>query len=175
MSKELDEAWTTIYHYNDEIIHDMGSEYVENPLKEEIDIVNNALLELKAIKEANPSEALECLIGLEKEIIQRDGRITDFLKIKFNIIKQALIKAQGNARNEEILQKYYQEGITLDSVRVLKQERDNYKKVLNIIKEKNVDIYELQECKNVEQYNKKCDYWGIQLIEEEFDLLKEVK
>ena len=61
MNKELEEAWITIYHYNDEIIHDMGSEYIENPLEEEIDIVNNALLELKAIKEANPSEALKCL------------------------------------------------------------------------------------------------------------------
>lgn len=56
--------------------------------------VEKALQRLEAIENANPSGALKCLIGLEKEIIQRDGRITDFLKIKFDTIKQALIKAQ---------------------------------------------------------------------------------
>lgn len=46
----------------------------------------------------------------------------------------SLLKEQ-NARSEEILQKYYQDGITLDSVRALKQERDNYKKALEILNE----------------------------------------
>ena len=140
-----------------------------------IEEIKQALQRLEQIDNANPSEALECLIGLEKEIIQRDGRITDFLKIKFNIIKQALIKAQENARSEEILQKYYQEGITLDSVRVLKQERDNYKKVLNIIKEKDVDIYILEGCKTVDEYNSKIVHIvgeTRELTQEEFDLLK---
>ena len=162
MSKKLDEAWTTIYHYNDEIIHDMGSEYVENPLKEEIDIVNNALLELKAIKEANPSEALKCLKKLDNMQFSRsidtyvpeiDSEIseTQYLDntIEFYIIKQALIKAQEN------------------------------EKVLSIIKEKKV-IVDLLIGNNLERYNyeiikfygnygwtKKCF-----LTEEEFDLLK---
>jgi len=87
MSKELNEAWTTIYHYNDEIIHDMGSEYVENPLKEEIDIVNNALLELKAIKEANPIEALKIFSKVDNVRLL-------FTNEERNTIKQALLKAQ---------------------------------------------------------------------------------
>lgn len=101
MNKDLDEAWTTICHYNEEIIHDMGSEYIENPLKEEIDIVNNALLELKAINEANPSEALECLerLGAEKlargQLIRNDDKIDPYI----NTIKQALIKAQEQKKN----------------------------------------------------------------------------
>ena len=102
MNKELDEAWTTICHYNDEIIHDMGSEYVENPLKEELDIVNNALLELKAISNSNPSEALG-LIKRTCEIYadslkQRNLIGYDIIEKQINealdTIKQALLKAQ---------------------------------------------------------------------------------
>ena len=93
MNKELDEAWITIYHYNDEIIHDMGSEYVENPLKEELDIVNNALLELKAIKEAKPDKVLETL----KDMLIGNGindSINDYVDNLILPIKQALIKTQ---------------------------------------------------------------------------------
>jgi hypothetical protein len=62
MIKELEESWNIIRHYNDEIVHTSDySEYVKNPLEEEIDIVNKALLELKAIKESKPNEALEDL------------------------------------------------------------------------------------------------------------------
>lgn len=102
MSKELDEAWTTICHYNEEIIHDMGSEYVENPLKEEIDIVNNALLELKAIREANPSEALK---RLEK------NRNAIPYAIDYRTIKQALIKAQ---EQEKVLSIIKEKRINVD-------------------------------------------------------------
>lgn len=45
-------------------------------------------------------------------------------------IKQTLLKAQENARSEEILQKYYQEGITLDSVRELKKENELLKEII---------------------------------------------
>lgn len=92
---KLSEAWITIYHYNDEIIHDMGSEYVENPLKEEIDIVNNALLELKAIKEAKPSEALKWLEKSKNIIIEDNGDFITFDCLKvYSVCEQALIKAQ---------------------------------------------------------------------------------
>ena len=81
MNKELDEAWTTIYHYNDEIIHDMGSEYVENPLKEEIDIVNNALIEaqkqekvLEIIKEKDVDiKFLRALINSDSEYTRKNA------------------------------------------------------------------------------------------------------
>lgn len=98
-------------------------------------------------------------------------------------IKQALLKAQANARSEEILQKYYQEGITLDSVRALKQERDNYKKILEIIKERHIDILSLEECierekmgnvaSALEYYNENYAFnRSCELTQEEFDLLK---
>lgn len=149
MSKELDEAWTTICHYNDEIIHDMGSEYVENPLKEEIDIVNNALLELKAIKEANPSEALTEIFNIIYNLdcgttYEQDKKLDECRKT----IKQALLKAQEQ------------------------------EKVLEIIKEKRV-IVDLLIDNNLEDYNNKIIIiygyalsTGRLLTQEEFDLLK---
>lgn len=84
------------------------------------DIMEEALLELKAIKEANPSEALEyldrfinemtyCLEhpkeyakGYEKEI---------FYKYKHTLettIKQYILKAQENEKMIEILKPYFQ-------------------------------------------------------------------
>ena len=60
---------------------------------------------LESIDNANPSEAIRCLIGLEKEIIQRDGRIIDFLKIKFDVIKQALLKAQEQEKENAYIEK----------------------------------------------------------------------
>lgn len=97
--KELSEAWTTICHYNDEIIHDMGSEYVENPLKEEIDIVNNALLELKMIKEAKPSEALKCLDKMANQVFQVD----DEFELYYDKVKQYILKAQEQEKVLEII------------------------------------------------------------------------
>lgn len=155
MNKKLEEAWTTICHYNEEIIHDMGSEYVENPLKEEIDIVNNALLELKAIKEAKPSEALESVDYIENklgdlryEYKRTNNHRCDDLFIQehiFNTIKQALIKAQEQ------------------------------EKVLSIIKEKNVDIKLLKRSINwLDYYTRVKHKTGedTKLTQEEFDLLK---
>ena len=122
MSKDLDEAWTTIYHYNDEIIHDMGSEYVENPLKEELDIVNNALLELKAIKEAKPSEALKDL----EEIILYLNANEPTGKYCNNIenLKNKLLKAQEQEKVLEIL-KNKLEFVFFGRTREVKIEQDD--------------------------------------------------
>ena len=100
----------------------------------------------------------------------------------YEIVRQALLKAQDNARSEETLQKYFQEGITLDSVRALKQEKDYYKKVLEIIKEKNVAVALLKSCRTVNAYNilafddeyLKANNYLRKLTQEEFNLLKEV-
>lgn len=77
-----------------------------------------------------------------------------------------------NARNEEILQKYYHEGITLDSVRALKQENAEYKRVLAIIFGKKVDIVYLNDSNNVEEYNSHFGCVVCKLTSEEFNLLK---
>jgi len=137
-------------------------------------------------------DALECLERLDKMDFHRsietyvpeidsDVSETQWLSNtdEFYTIKQTLIKAQENTRSDEILQKYYQEGITLDSVRALKQERDNYKKVLEIIKEKKVNIELLNASSSVEDYNNEViRNYGYAfstnriLTQEEFDLLK---
>ena len=100
----------------------------------------------------------------------------------YEIVRQALLKVQDNVRSEETLQKYFQEGITLDSVRALKQEKDYYKKVLEIIKEKNVAVALLKSCRTVNAYNilafddeyLKANNYLRKLTQEEFNLLKEV-
>ena len=59
-------------------------------------------------------------------------------------------------------------------------EQDFYKlkKVIEILKDKNVDIYKLLNSKSFVEYNKFCWYidgfGGDELTEEEYDLLKEV-
>lgn len=148
MSKELDEAWITICHYNEEIIHDMGSEYVENPLKEEIDIVNNALLELKAIKEAKPSEALEIV----KMLLNAGNSEKHLLNLSNSSIRLEIIKI-----GEALLKSQEQE------------------KVLSIIKEKNVDIKLLKLSTTWLDYYTRVKHktgYDTELTEEEFDLLK---
>ena len=70
---------------------------------ENIEVIKKGLERLEVIDNANPSEALKCLAGLEKEITQRDGYITNFLKIKFDIIKATLLKAQEQEKENELL------------------------------------------------------------------------
>lgn len=152
-------------------------------LMQDYEIVKQALKRLESIDNANPSEALKCL-GLLGDFEWRKKSFKEAFPDLFGTIEQALLKAQENARSEEILQKYYQEGITLDSVRALKQERDNYKKVLEILKEKRVDLPYLRCCiednQTVYRYNeyirdKTMDYdHEEELTEEDFETLKEV-
>ena len=61
-------------------------------------IIEQALLELKQIKEANPSKAMECLERIDKEYATIENE--DF-KICFNTIKQALIKAQEQEKENQ--------------------------------------------------------------------------
>lgn len=59
-------------------------------LTEDYDVVEQALLELQAIKEANPSEALECLEALEQDIKDRVILAEDRQLKLCAVIKQAL-------------------------------------------------------------------------------------
>ncbi len=109
-----------------------------------LDNIKQAMQELQAIKDAKPSDAMECvnyikvkLSGLRYECERAKNHRCDDLFIQehiFTTIENYILNAQENARSEEILQKYYQEGITLDSVRALKQELDKNKKVINELK-----------------------------------------
>ncbi len=124
--------------------------YLQVNETEEFNIVRQTLLELKQIKETKPSETMVCLenieadlTGLRKHVTEYDDGFDSYLEDIWNnidTIEQYLLNAQKNARSEETLQKYYQEGITLDSVRALKQERDNYKKAFAVVWRKPTQI-----------------------------------
>lgn len=116
MSKKLKEAWITICRYNNEIIHDMCGEYVENPLEEEIDIVNNALQRLEAIDNANPSEVSfiwlnQRITRLEDDLqhytmVEKDKALASITEKELNhltAIKQALLKSQEQEKENELL------------------------------------------------------------------------
>lgn len=113
--KELKDAFLTI---KQEWLEDSNVKLTEWQ-KNIFDSLEKDLERLKQIDNANPSDALKCLIGLEKEITQRDGYITNFLKIKFNTIKQALSKAQEQDKILEILKKCEDEKHSLYCVYVL--------------------------------------------------------
>jgi len=112
-------------------------------------------LELESIDNAKPSEALKCvddinadLVALPKHIEGCDDIFDDYLEdisIKTNSIKQALLKAQEQ------------------------------EKVLNIIKEKNVDIKLLKKSTSwLDYYTRVKHKTGetTELTDNEYDLLK---
>lgn len=74
----------------------------ETLLLQDYEIVKQALLELQSIKEANPSEALECLECLycEPEDCRSKERAKDY-----DAIKNHILKSQEEHRSLEILKK----------------------------------------------------------------------
>lgn len=107
-----------------------------NPLVDEaLDIVEQALQLLEAIKQSSPSEALESL-----EIMRCN--LPHYYVKEYNTVKQELLKAQEQ------------------------------EKVLDIIKEKNVDIIYLKDSNTVEEYNSHFGCAVCKLTQEEFELLK---
>lgn len=146
----LDQA---IHHLEEELKNKQDWSCVA--CKEEHEQLLKWLKELQAIKEANPNEALNWLEKSKNMMIENNGDFIAFECLKvYNVCKQALVKAQGQ------------------------------EKVLKIIKEKNVDIATLKESKTLEEYNRnawKVEHYGkfkdvyrLQLIQEEFDLVKEM-
>jgi len=119
-----------------------------NVPRKELNTLHNALTELKSIKEAEPSEAMECL--------ETESSKHCFWLKNYNTIKQALLKAQE-----------------------MEKENAELKEVLEIIKDKNVDIWLVNSCFIVEQYNfsiikisNSNVFTLFTLTQEEFDLLK---
>ncbi len=104
-----------------------------------------SLLRLDEIENANPSEALECFKEIEERCKNdyEDCIVWYDYKKELYTIKQTLLKSK-------------------------EQER-----VLEIIKEKEVNLGMLKTCKTVEQYNAGCRIFERnELTQEEFDLLK---
>lgn len=128
--------------------------------------LQQALLELKAIDNANPSEALECLEDLK---LMCGTRIELDKFPEYDIIKQYILKAQEQEKENEKLKcqvKYLTEVVT------------EFQKTLTTIFSKNVDILELSiliEHYNdnvaLKRYNSKRGK-ELQLTKEEFDTLK---
>ena len=156
--------------------------------------IKRALLELKTIKEANPSDATECLENIRKDIYDF---YTDYLD-DISTIKQALLKAQEDEKLKvdicemfgldnlfpyndtkailKELEEYMgrKNQLWVDFMKISKQFKEQ-EKILNIIFKKKVDIYILNDLGTLEEYNewvlkKYGTYY--QLTQEEFDLLK---
>lgn len=133
-------------------------------------IIENALLELKAIKEANPSEALECLevIGCGRE---DNMKFREVFEKEYNTILKSLLKAQ---EQEKVLN----EALKLNGEWA--EELDYKNDIIRIIYEKNVDIRNLKHY--IEVYSDDVTlkvYNGFhnkdeELTQEEFNLLKEM-
>ncbi len=109
------------------------------------DTIKQALTELKDIKEAEPSEAMECLRNLRYHAL--NAWVAESVQKDYNIVEQALLKAQEQ------------------------------EKVLEIIRQKNVNIGLVNVLGSVEQYNQTYVYDNMLnvkwcLTQEEFDTLK---
>lgn len=103
-----------------------------------------ALLELKAIKDANPSEALECLMYLKAEFRNYPSA--------YEAIKQALIKSQEQEKKLKALEIIKKKNVDVEG----------FKEAL-----KSAIFLQLETYNNWVRYDKER-----MLVEEEFDLLK---
>ena len=142
--------------------------------------LRNIKQRLEAIENSNPSEALKCEDKLEQvieEITISNADLRNTLKagVSLAVIKQALLKAQEQDFNyNKIVIPFLNELAIILGINDMDEMLDKIKeqkKVLEIIKEKNVDVRILSMATNLEYYNEKvlnCQ----QLTEEEFELVK---
>ena len=96
--ENLDGEWEyTEYEVNDGTI--------EDNYPDQIDIIEKALLELKAIKESNPSEALEILLKARQVCDVSCVEMCNNCQKRsaYNSVKVALLKAQENEKALEII------------------------------------------------------------------------
>lgn len=122
----------------------------ENPQREAENFKNRlkqALLELKSIKETNPSETLRKL-----DIIRH-------LEIGFDKNGKPITLNDTSGLNY------------IEKALITKSKKE---KAFDIVAEKMVDMYRLAVADNVEKYNKWTEFDEYWLTEEEFNLIKEV-
>lgn len=129
-----------------------------------LDTIEQALLELKAIMESNPSEALDCL----KEMFELscDGRQPEYSLYEY--IRQTLENFDLTTDFLKDLAKLTNE-TGLNKIMKKLQEQE---KVLKIVFEKKVEVMALFLSSSVEQYNNQFIRDENKLTQEEFDLLK---
>ena len=126
----------------------------------------------------NSKEALELAILEYEKYLETDENnqwVKNVLK-GLKETKQDLDRLeQLEKENQElVVNKNVAQGIAIK----LKEENAKLKQAFEILKDKNVDIYEFLESKNVVDYNNLTwstyDFCGDELTEEEYKLLKEV-
>lgn len=158
MNKELEEAFY--------ILKDTANglqAYLPSEISNACNVVNQSLTELKAIKEAKPSEAITYINALIKE---NDNDIKNQNNTGFDIDTQAKWV------------KYLEHKSTMLSTikQTLLKAQEN-EKVLEIIRKKLIDTVYLRLCfktsNGLEKYNN-CHKVGYKLTEEEFELLREM-
>lgn len=135
---ELLEAWNFIKEQMPYFTHS----HLVSEMNENSDIVEQALLKLKTIENAEPSEALEDLENLRCNLYNKPYLERNALS-DFNTIKQALLKAQEQEKVLEIINNIIKFG-------------DDLSVILNF------DTYE--------KYSEWS--WDYELTQEEFELLK---
>jgi len=127
--------------------------------KQDVETIEQALTELQAIKEANPSEALKCL----KDIYRNGVFISDY---------DALGKQHATNISPETNKSISEQCNTIKQA-LLKAEK--LEKVLEILKSKDTLYTQIKYCNSVDEYNKLVEYTNFdKLTQEEFDLLKEM-
>lgn len=105
MSKEYMEAFGRIILHTE---YDNDSSYDCLNFEDDCKLVDNALLELKVIKDANPSEALECLRENHNHSLPSSMPMLKW-EDNFKIVEQYILKAQEQEKILKIIkEKPYQ-------------------------------------------------------------------
>ena len=148
--------------------------------------IKQALNELKAIKESNPSEALKGLKHIKKYYVSEPCTATTYNYLE--IIEQSLLKAQEQEFNyKNIVIPFFDELTEILGTNDIDEMLDKIKakeneKVLKVIKEKPqaaLSLIQLGKIKTYEEYLEYTSTWDLEeygdmvYTEEEFDTLKE--
>lgn len=148
MSKELEEALGLVKRTCELFIksssHLIGTDIIANQINEALDTIKQSLLELKQIKDTEPSDALKCV-----DVLKEEGCITTLVQGKIlETIRQYILKAQEMER----------------VLKIINKKEVNVNTLINCI---------IGAIEPLEFYNEKVSE-NLKLTQQEFDLLKEV-
>lgn len=158
MSKELDSVELARIEFEKDLEDDPNNEWLKRVIKG-LKMAEHSLQRLEKIDNAKPSEALECLERIDNTLCLNNIKG----KLEFGIDTEEHNDCDSVIGMTEDLE-------TIKNHILKTQEQE---KVLEIIKEKFVDIYLLKSINTLEEYNKNIGLRGIELTQEEFDTLKE--
>ena len=171
---------------------------LKNVYNKEFAILYNAIAELKAIKEAEPSEALRKLDDISYLVLNEidDLKNKELWKSYFNTIKQALLKQLSGSQYTNIVldeavkpseameclatmyklctpqRTYHKLDVCNNTIKQALLKAQENEKMLEILFEKKVELMSLFLSSSAEQYNNQFVYDRYQLTEEEFAFIK---